>query len=59
MWRIRYALRARQAKRYYRNERGYAPNQLPCASCVWEHDPDDTETPWQWIYCNKCDWGNR
>jgi hypothetical protein len=53
-----FRMRASRARRYYRN-RGYSLAQLPCSSCVWEHDVKNNETPWQWIYCHECDWGNR
>lgn len=58
MWRLRTYVYALRARRYYRTVRGYTTAQLPCTHCVWEHDSEDTETPWQWIYCDECDWGN-
>lgn len=58
LWRFTYLVHAIRARRYYRDVEGYTPAQLSCLSCVWEHDPEDHDTPWQWIYCDKCDWGN-
>ena len=48
-----YLWRAYRARRYYWN-RGYRKTFLPCLSCTWEHDPEDLDTPWAWIYCHKC-----
>lgn len=56
---LRYLVKAWKARHYYKTERAYTKAQLPCLACVWEHDPDDDETPWHWIYCDRCDWGNR
>lgn len=56
--RLIYLSHAIRARRFYK-ARGYTKAQLPCLSCTWEHDMDYHETPWQWIYCDKCDWGNR
>ena len=56
--RLIYLNKAFRARLYYKR-RGYEKIQLPCLSCTWEHDPEDTDTPWAWIYCDKCDWGNR
>lgn len=57
MTRFYYLLNAYKARKYYR-KRGYGRSSLPCYGCVIEHEPDDTETPWQWILCDRCDWGN-
>lgn len=31
----------------------------PCPECVIDREPVDSGTPWQWICCDRCDWGNR
>lgn len=56
--RIHYLIHAYRARRYYKKDRAYTRNDLPCLSCVWEHEPQDTYTPWHWILCDRCDWGN-
>lgn len=56
---ITYFISAYRARLYYKNNRGCHRNDLPCLSCVWEHETDDTDTPWHWILCDRCDWGNR
>ena len=57
LWRIERVIHAFRARRYYKKQ-GYAGNALPCLHCTWGHDPQDHETPWFWIYCDRCDWGN-
>lgn len=50
-------LDALRARRHYR-VLGYADDALPCIHCLWYHRPEDSETPWQWVLCDNCDWGN-
>ena len=50
-------VKALRARRHYKRK-GYGRGSLPCLHCSWEHEPNDTETPWQWVTCDKCDWGN-
>lgn len=52
---IKSIIKAFRARRHYKRQ-GY--EALPCIHCVWEHESLDTETPWQWILCDHCDWGN-
>ena len=58
MWTLTRVIYALRARRYYRTVHGYKTAQLPCTHCVWEHDREDPDHPWQWIYCHECDWGN-
>lgn len=51
-------IKAIRARIYYKRVQGYDKGSLPCLRCVWEHEPEDTENPWQWILCHECDWGN-
>lgn len=55
---VRY-IRAFRAWRYYKHHwSGYSKNMLPCMHCIWVPEPEHTDFPWQWILCDKCDWGN-
>lgn len=48
---VRYFVRAVRARWHYRGP------GAPCLACVWENGDDDT--PYHWIYCTRCDWGNQ
>ena len=48
---IRYKVRALRARWHYRGAGS------PCLACTWERG--DGSVRFAWIYCDKCDWGNR
>ena len=50
---LTHALRARRWYKKHRNE-----HKVGCLACVWEHIPEDEYLPWNWITCDKCNWGN-
>lgn len=50
-----YKINAFRAHKHYKRL-GY--DTAPCLSCIVEHEPEDTETPWHWVLCDRCDWGN-
>ena len=61
---LHYFLHALRARKHYKRQ-GYKGNDLPCLSCTWERGWNGTSdthaddgTPWLWVYCDRCDWGN-
>lgn len=53
---LHYLIHAHKARKHYK-ALGYT--DIPCYKCVIEHEPEDTESPWHWVLCNRCDWGNQ
>lgn len=56
---LHYLRNAYRARKFYKQFDFYSRRELPCLRCVWEHEPEDTETPWHWIHCNRCNWNNQ